>query len=755
MVIMAISSFSKIATPPAFQTKVIEQEKWQLEKVLQGLKDSDNDAAKFSVKRVQKDLQTLEQDLVKLTDNERKDELLYLDELGIDAIFCDEADNFLNLSTPTQMGHIPGVNTTKSRQATAMFMACRFIQEMNDNRGIIFATGTDIRNSMSDMYTMMRFLAPQVLDSADVGSFDSFMGTFGEVVKTIEVNPEGSGYRENQRLSKFINIPEMGSLYRQITDVIPSDTLDLPRPIVDTRAVAAEPCEWTKRYMEYLSQRARSVRSSLVTPDIDNILKISNDGRKASLDIRLIDPNLPDFAGSKVNTCINNVMTEYNAGKGDKLTQLIFCDIGIHKKTTSFSVYEEIRGKLTTRGIPADAIAIAQDYNTEAKKKILEEQINSGDIAVCIASTEKLGVGSNVQKRLVALHNLDAPWRPRDLEQRIGRIERQGNLNDKVSVYNYSTIDSFDLFMWETLYRKAGFIVQAKTDPKNAAREIEEDISATYADVMAITTGNPKIKRKIALDGEVEQLNTLERSHQRNQWEGAQQIDRLKASLSRFAKAIDFNNDEIGKLNGAKWQFKGQTFEDVDKAAKFIKEHLLTIMKSQEKGKQDLIIPIGKFGEMETKLRFDGKLERYVLQAKGEETHIASTNKNFIRMIKEIVKLAPALAEKNNRVTADITHTNERIASLQSMQGQPFEHKQKLDDSVLELQTITRELAEEANAQLQNQEESVPFDTQLANYLKELGIDTVICENQPSPDALAELLGDDDGEVEKEVTMVM
>ncbi len=742
MVIMSISSFVKMSTPPAFQSKLIEQEKWQLEETLKGLQNNQNGASRISIKKIKKALIKLEATLLDLSDNNRKDDLLYLDELGIDAILCDEADNFLNLQTSTQMSHIPGVNSSQSLQATAMYMACRYVQEINDNRGVVFATGTDIRNSMSDMYTMMRFLAPDVLASANASTFDSFMGTFGEVVKSIEVNPEGSGYRENSRLSKFINIPELVTMYRQIADIVPSSTLNLSRPNVETVAVAAEPCEWTKRYMSYLSQRARDVRSRMVKPTEDNILKIANGGRLASLDIRLIDKNLPDFEGSKVNICVNNILSEYQSGKRQKLAQLVFCDLGIHKKTNGFSVYEDIQEKLIARGMPADAIAIAQDYDKEPQKKLLEQQINNGDIAVCIASTAKLGVGSNVQQRLVALHNLDAPWRPRDLEQRIGRIERQGNMNDNVRIYNYSTIDSFDLFMWETLFRKAGFIVQIKVDPKNAARELLEDINPTYADVMAITTGNPKIKRKIELDGEVEKLQTLERGHQRNQWESTGQIAHLERELVRFSTGIDFYKREMGKLDGAKMTFSGQTFDNLDKAAQFVKKYLLTRKPQNTGEKPDLIIPLGSFGSMELDLRLDHGIGRYVLRAKGEQTHIVSTNENAVRMVKKLASLASVFEKNIDTFEDNIRHTNKRIESLNAVQGQPFEHKQKLEDSILELQTITRELADDANEQLQQQEESVPFETQLERYLEAKDVAIEASKSVPNPDAFTELLSE-------------
>jgi len=703
MVVIAQSSFNKISTPIEHQMAVIEDEKYALEEALQGFDNTENPAEKMTVKRLVKNLDKLEKRVDSLTDSSSKDNLLFLNEIGVDALFVDEADNYLNLHTPTQMGHIPGVNTSSSQQAMNMFMAVRFVQELNgDNRGIVFATGTDVRNSMSDMYTMLRYLAPDILQAADASNFDSFMSTFGEVVKTIEIKPEGTGYRENARLSKFTNIPEMVMMYRQVADVLTNEELNLPRPTVKTLNIAANSSEWLVMYMSQLAERAINVRNRAVSNREDNLLKISGAGRKASLDMRLINPNIPDDPGSKVNLCVANVMREWDAGKSERLTQVIFCDQGTPKKE-QFNIYDDIKTKLIANGVPEKEIAFSQSYKTQIKKKELEDQLNKGDIRVVIASTETLGVGSNIQERLVAEHNLDAPWRPRDLEQRGGRMVRPGNTNEQTTRYIYSTVDSFDLFLWETLKRKASFIKQAKTEPQNAAREIEEEVAPTYSEIMAITTGNPLIREKIGIDSQVEKLEISERTHKKSQWKGQIRIKELRASIDRNQELSSERSLLIDAMisKSKLLVIDGVEYTNLKKAGTAISS-MVKQSSSSTIANSIRSITLGSFGDASLDLSYKPECERWVLRVGVNEPFQVSDYKSINKMLLALIEFPDFLGRINRFSLDEIAEKQEAIESLEKSLETAFAQSGDLNEALRKQAEINHDLASAANKDLES-----------------------------------------------------
>ena len=715
IVVIAQSSFDKISTSPEHQMSIISDERYALREMLQATEKADNRAALISVKRLERSLSSLENKIESLTDDSKKDNLLYLDEIGVDALFVDEADNYLNLHTPTQMGHVPGVNTSASQRAMNMFMAVRYIQELNGNyRGVIFATGTDVRNSMSDMYTMLRYLGPDVLEASEVSDFDSFMGTFGEVVKTVEVTPEGSGYRENSRLSKFTNIPEMAMMYRQVADVLTDKQVNIPKPKVDEINVAAEPSEWLTLYMADLSRRAKATRESGVDAREDNILKISGDGRKSSLDMRLIDQRIPDDPGSKINLCVGNVFREWELGKEGKLAQIVFCDMGVPKKD-QFSVYTDIREKLINKGIPEDEVAFAQDYKTPAKKSVLDSSLNSGQIRVVIASTETLGVGSNVQERLVAQHNLDAPWRPRDLEQRGGRMERYGNTNSLTRRYNYSTIDSFDLFMWETLKRKAGFIAQVKTDPRSAAREIEEDMSPTYSDLMAITTGSPLIKAKIEIDSSVERLQSAERSHKRALWDNTKGINQHTSHIDAHQETNERRRQILKKYRaGDSSLIIGQKeYFDPKKAAaavkKMLKEH---VNKENSAYKSLRPMPLGSIGDLPIRMENCSMVGGWVLATDDGYSNRISDHKSARGMVDALYVFGDKLNRNIERSEREIERHNASINSLKEVATAEYKDKDELNALLQKQREVIAALAVEATNEVEEQQNKSTLDFQ-------------------------------------------
>lgn len=702
MVVIAQSSFDKIATPPDHQRSVIEQEKYKLEEALNELSGTDNRAAQLTVKRLERSLDKLEKKIEELVDGDKKDNFLYLNEIGVDALFVDEADNYLNLFTPTQMSHVPGVNTSSSQRAMNMLMAVRYIQDLNEGyRGVIFATGTDIRNSMSDMYTMLRYLGPDILEASQCESFDSFMGTFGEVVKTVEVNPEGTGYRENSRLSKFTNIPEMVMMYRQVADVLTDAQLKLPKPKVEEINIAADSGAWLRMYMAHLAERAKATRSGSVDNRDDNLLKIANDGRKASLDMRLVDLRIPDDPNSKVNQCIQNVIMEWEAGKDKKLAQIVFCDMGVPNKN-KFSVYEDIKNKLVSSGIPEKEIAFSQDYKTDAKKKQLEGDINSGAIRVVVASTETLGVGSNIQERLVAQHNLDAPWRPRDLEQRGGRMERPGNNNDLTRRYNYTQSDSFDLFMWETLKRKAAFIQQAKVDPRSAAREIDEDLNPTYSEVMAITTGNPLIRQKIEVDSTVEKLQSAERSHKRAQWDNSNQI-------SNHQSRIDSLNEYIGKTEGLIAGIKTNNSEVIIDGHRYTDQSELSkkiskVLKHHNENniyKGENHIHLGTIGTVPFFLSLKSMDGQWAMRVGDKDSsRVVSDLKSVKAKVESLITYDKSLSLDIKRAEREISRHSSAIESLVDVASKPFSKKEELLHALDMQKQINTDLSESANDEI-------------------------------------------------------
>lgn len=698
MVVVPMSVFGKISTPIESQRRVIQEEKFKLSESLQRLgNEPGNHAATLSIKRIEKKLEKLSTNIEKLADGKLPDDHINLKETGVDALFVDEADNFLNLTTPTQMSHIPGVNSSAAQQAMAMLMAVRYIQDLNgDNKGVVFATGTDVRNSMSDMYTMLRYIGPDVLESAGVESFDEFMGAFGEVVNAIEINPEGTGYRQNSRLSRFVNVPELVMLYRQIADVLVSEQLNLKKPQIDEINVVAEPCKYLDMYMADLSRRATACRGGGVDPSEDNILKISHNGKQASLDMRLIDPRIPDNPESKINLCVKNVAREYEDGRENKLVQVIFCDQGTPGGSSEINLYQDIKDKLVAKGIPANEIVFAHDFNTDARKDDMQAKLNQGIYRVVIGSTEKLGVGNNIQTRLVAEHDLDPPWRPRDVEQRNGRMDRPGNTNAVARKYTYATKDSFDLFMWETLKRKANFIYQTKVSPRDAARVIDEDMTPNYSEIMAITTGNPLIKEKMDLDSKIEKLEAGERIFNRQDWQRGSEISELK-------RTVDANKNRETSLN--------QIIPDIANKPLFIGKNEITDHKEGGKLLKAIIaefekrgltgqgepLKIGQIGDTPIKLNYLHTQDRWVASIVEDVRRFTlSDNKIPSAMVSDLMSASNTLEKELNRTQRVITRADTMLQSLEAAVGGVYPHIEELKTLRVKSSEIEGNIAEMA-----------------------------------------------------------
>ena len=563
-VIIGHTQFEKIPLSPENERRHIERQLDALELSLTDAKR--NKDLNFTVKRLESSKKKLETRLEKLMDAKEKDDVVTFEELGVDRLFVDEADEFKNLALFTKMRNVGGINTSAAQKSEDMLAKCEYLNEKTDYHGVCFATGTPVSNSMVELYTMMRYLQNDTLESVDMTDFDSWASNFGETVTAMELAPEGTGYRTKTRFAKFCNLPELINLWRQATDIQTADMLNLPRPEVKYHNVKAQPTTAQQTMVQKLGKRADRVRSGAVAPYEDNMLAITNDGRKLALDQRLADPSLPDDPGSKLNMVVENVFNTWESSKPTKGTQLIFCDLATPsaagKDSGRFCAYDDIRDKLIAKGVPADQIAYIHDADTPKKKNALSSKMKSGAIRVLIGSTAKMGAGFNVQERLVALHHVDCPWRPRDVEQRDGRILRQGNTNEKVHIYRYVTEGTFDSYNWQTVENKQKFISQVVTG-KSPARTCDDidDAALSYAEVKALAAGDPEIKERMELDVDVQKLSVLRTAYHNDQYKLEDDVNvNLPHSIVKKENMIAALKRDQATLNANHAQAEGDTF---------------------------------------------------------------------------------------------------------------------------------------------------------------------------------------------------
>ncbi len=510
-VIIGHSQFEKVPLSTERQQRMLEE---QIEEIIDGIAEAKrNGGSRFTIKQMEKSKKSLQTKLSKLNDQSRKDDVVFFEELGVDRLFVDEADGYKNLYLYTKMRNVGGIAQTEAQKSSDMFMKCRYLDGITGGKGVIFATGTPVSNSMVELYTMQRYLQYNTLVRNHLQHFDAWASTFGETVSAIELAPEGSGYRMKTRFAKFYNLPELMMMFREVADIQTADMLNLPVPEAEYKVVAVKPSEIQKDMVQTLGERAERVRNGMVNPMQDNMLLITNDGRKLALDQRLTNEMLPDEPESKVNACVNEVYQFWEKGKEQKLTQLLFCDLSTPKNDGTFSVYNDVRDKLIAKGIPPQEIEFIHDANTEVRKKELFSKVRRGAVRILMGSTFKMGAGTNVQNLIIASHDLDCPWRPRDLEQRGGRTIRQGNQNKKVFIVRYVTEGTFDAYMYQMIENKQKFISQIMTS-KSPARTIEDidEVALSYAEIKALATGNPYIKEKMDLDIQVSKLQLLKQS---------------------------------------------------------------------------------------------------------------------------------------------------------------------------------------------------------------------------------------------------
>ena len=621
-VIIGHSQFEKIPLSFERQERIIQEQIDEIQSGIAELKHSSGE--KFTVKQMEKSRKQLEMKLEKLRAAERKDDVITFEELGVDRLFVDESHSFKNLFLVTKMRNVAGLSTSEAQKSSDMFGKCRYMDELTGGRGVVFATGTPVSNSMTELFTVMRYLQYGTLQQKGLTHFDCWASTFGETTTSIELAPEGTGYRARTRFAKFFNLPELMTMFKEVADIKTSDQLHLPVPEAKFETVLVKPSDIQKEMVQSLSERAGKINAGMVDPSEDNMLCVTNDGRKIGLDQRLMNPLLPDDPNSKLNVCVRNVLRIWEEGKADRLTQLLFCDLSTPKGDGQFNVYDDVKKKLLAAGVPESEVAFIHTADTEAKKKELFSKVRTGQVRILLGSTAKMGAGTNVQDRLVAVHHLDVGWKPSDMTQRNGRIIRQGNRNKTVQIYNYVTEGTFDAYLWQTLENKQRFIGQIMTSksPVRSCEDVDEQV-LSYAEVKALCAGNPLIKEKMNLDVEVAKLKVLKADHQSQKYRledkllkefpASIQCQKTEiAALQQDAKVVESNPQVKDGFCGM--TVKGMHFEDKLAAG----ERLLLACKEMPTAET---VTLGNYRGFGLDLRFDTFRNEYQAVLRGASSH--------------------------------------------------------------------------------------------------------------------------------------
>lgn len=679
-VIIGHSQFEKIPMSVERQREILQQ---QLEEIVDGIREikakrGDN----FSVKQLEQSKKSIKVKLDKLNDQSRKDDVVTFEELGVDRLFIDESHYYKNLYLYTKMRNVGGIAQTEAQKSSDLFMKCRYLNEITGGRGTVFATGTPISNSMVELYTIQRYLQYDTLARNGLQLFDSWASTFGETVTAIELTPEGSGYRPKTRFAKFFNLPELMSMFKEVADIKTADMLNLPVPEAHYDNVAVKPSDVQKDMVKSLSERAEKVRNRMVQPEEDNMLKITNDGRKLALDQRMINPMLPDYEGSKVNACADNIYKIWLETTDKKSAQLVFCDLSTPKPDAEFSVYYDIRKKLIERGIPESEVRFIHEANTEVKKRELFQKTRKGEVRILMGSTQKMGAGTNVQDKLIAMHDLDCPWRPSDLQQRAGRIVRQGNENSDVHIYRYVTEQTFDAYLYQLVEGKQKFASQIMTS-KSPVRSAE-DIDATalsYAEVKMLATGNPYIKEKMDLDIQVQKLNLLKANYLSVKYEledkvvkyYPQEISRLTAKIEGYKHDMELAKSHPKKVDDkfAGMEIKGVTYTDKEEAG----NALILCCKAMTKPDK---IPIGHYRGFELELFYQTFYNDYVVTAKGKYSHDITLGPDAIGNITRIDNGIDNLADAIKNYENDLADVKKQFETAKVEVEKPFAQEDEL-----------------------------------------------------------------------------
>ena len=692
-VIIGHSQFERIPLSYERQERIIQE---QIDETLAAINELKATAGEnFSIKQMEKTRKTLEIKLEKLRSDARKDDVITFEQLGVDRLFVDESHFYKNLFLTTKMRNVAGLSTSEAQKSSDMFGKCRYLDEITGGRGVVFATGTPVSNSMSELYTVMRYLQYGTLQQKGLTHFDCWASTFGETTTAIELAPEGTGYRARTRFAKFFNLPELMSMFKEVADIKTSDQLHLPVPDAKFETVVAKPSEIQKEMVQELSRRAAKIHSGTVDASEDNMLCVTNDGRKIGLDVRLMNPILPDDPNSKLNTCVRNVLQIWEDGKEQKLTQLLFCDLSTPKNDGNFNVYDDIRKKLVAAGVPESEIEFIHDADTEAKKAALFSKVRSGDVRILLGSTAKMGAGTNVQSRLVAVHHLDVGWKPSDMTQRNGRIIRQGNQNKQVRIYNYVTEGTFDSYLFQTLENKQRFISQIMTSksPVRSCDDVDEQ-ALSYAEIKALCAGNPLIKEKMDLDVQVAKLKVLKADHQSQKF---RLEDKL---LTKFPADIQETTAYIAgvksdaELAAAHPQvqegFCGMTIRGVAYDEKKTAGERLLLACSELPNSEEKVI--GSYRGFELSLRFDTYHSEYQALLKGQRKYPVALGKDPLGCI---IRLDHSLNDFPERITSaeyELATLKQQQAAAQIEVEKPFPQEEELAEKSARLAELNAQL---------------------------------------------------------------
>ena len=671
------------------QQAILQQ---QIDEILFGIEQAKaQKAERYTIKQMERTRKSLEAKLAKLNDQSRKDDVVTFEQLGVDRLFVDESHYFKNLFLATKMRNVGGIAQTEAQKSSDLFMKCRYLDELTGGRGAIFATGTPISNSMVELYTIQRYLQYRTLQEMGLSHFDDWASNFGETVTAIELSPEGSGYRAKTRFAKFYNLPELMSAFKQVADIQTADMLKLPVPKANFHTEVIKPSELQQEMIKGLAERAEKIRAGGVDPHEDNMLRITNDGRKLALDMRLINPLAADDPNGKVAVCARNVYRTWEQTKEKRSTQLVFCDLSTPTKDGSFNVYDDLKKKLMEQGIPEDEIAFIHDADSEAKKKELFAKVRTGQIRVLMGSTQKMGAGTNVQDKLIALHDLDCPWRPSDLQQRLGRIVRQGNDNEEVESFRYVTEGTFDAYLYQLVENKQKFIAQIMTSksPVRVADDVDET-ALSYSEIKALATGNPLIIEKCNLDMEVAKLNMLKASYLNQVYaleelvlrKYPEEITRLTERIAGYEKDVALAAAHPKAKEGfCGMVIEGKQYEEKEDAGKAIID-VCTRMTGSD------AVLLGSYRGFSMVLAYDSHSNEYRITLKGTLSHTVTLGAdvfgNITRLDNALENLAGSLQAEQGR----LEETKGQLENARTELQMPFAREEELAEKTKRLKEL-------------------------------------------------------------------
>ena len=766
-VIIGHTQFEKIPLSAERQVAIIER---QIEEITLAIQDAKADKGeRYTIKQMEKTKKTLQTRLEKLNDTSRKDDVVTFEQLGVDRLFVDESHYYKNLFLHTKMRNVAGIAQSEAQKSSDMFAKCQYLDELTGGKGITFATGTPISNSMTELYTNMRYLQYDTLQQMGLGHFDAWASSFGETQTAIELAPEGTGYRAKTRFAKFYNLPELISLFKECADIQTPDMLDLPVPEAEYENVVLEPSDYQKDMVASLAERAEAVRDRRVQPHEDNMLKITNDGRKLALDQRLINPMLPDSPSSKVNSCVEKAYEIWEKTSENRSAQLIFCDLStpkeIGKTTATFEgetveaevfddVYHDIKRKLIRKGVPEEQIAFIHEANTELRKTELFGKVRSGQVRFLLGSTQKMGAGTNVQDRLIALHHLDVPWRPSDIEQQEGRILRQGNQNDTVSIFRYVTEGTFDSYSWQVIENKQKFISQIMTSksPVRSCEDVDE-AALTYAEVKALATGNPYIKEKMDLDIQVSKLKLMKANHTSQIYRledniakhYPKQIETLKERIRGFEADIETAHKHMPEdKESFVMKVGSRTYYDKKEAG----TALIALCKQMNAMGQT--VPVGEYAGFAMKVTFDSFNRKFVMSLKGEISHNLEIGSDALGNITRINNVLENMDKELAEARTKLENVSHQLETAKIEVQKPFPAEQELKEKMERLAAL------DALLNMDEKGEDVVLDEEpkvmpLGEWMVEHLMPEFMEENEITEERARELLADMVSEEEDEI----